>query len=139
MGMGVKLSWFALVFTGVLLFSPAIHGQLLVGTSCEPYGSVSVRDEPAADNLPVAACINNQEFARSLTLGGQYSLSIPKDDPDTDEKEGWADGDQIIIKVNGIEAHPSFAAQAGRIRVDVGVNALGVKLDTWGKIKALFK
>jgi hypothetical protein len=120
------------------LLAGTSHSQLL-GTACEPYGSISIKDEPAADNIPVVAYINGQEMARCLTQGGQYSLFVPKDDADTAEKDGWADGDNIVIYVNGIEAHPSFEAQSGRIRVDLTVSALGIKLDTWGKIKALFK
>jgi hypothetical protein len=122
----------------VLLSVVASYGQLL-GTACEPYGSVSIRNEPAADNVPVVAFIDGREVARCLTYGGQYSLFIALDDPDTPEKEGWADGDNIVIQVSGIEAYPSFKAQQGRIRVDLTVNTLGIKLDTWGKIKALFK
>ncbi|MCP4582576.1 MAG: hypothetical protein GY839_13285 [candidate division Zixibacteria bacterium] len=123
----------------LILFGSVIsYGQLL-GTACEPYGSISISGEPAADNLPVIAYIGGQELARCLTLGGQYSLFIPMDDPDTSEKDGWADGDKIEINVNGTAANPSFFAQQGRIRQDIVLTALSVKLDTWGKIKALFK
>ena len=121
-----------------VLMSGVSYGQLL-GTACEPYGSISISGEPAADNLPVVAYISGQEFARCLTIGGQYSLFIPIDDADTPEKEGWADGDRIEISVNGTAASPSFYAQQGRIRQDIILTALNVRLDTWGKIKALFK
>lgn len=126
------------VIVCVILTATPSFGQLL-GTACEPYGSIAISGEPAADNLPVIAYINGQEFDRGSTVGGQYSLTIAKDDPDTQAKEGWAAGDHIVIKVNGVEANPSFAAQAGRIRIDLTLNSLGIKLDTWGKIKALFK
>ena len=123
----------------LILFSAAAsYGQLL-GTACEPYGSVSIKNEPAADNVPVVAFINNSEIARCLTQDGQYSLFIAKDNPDTPEKDGWVEGENIVIKINGIEANPSFEAQSGRIRIDLSVNTSGIKLDTWGKIKALFK
>jgi len=122
----------------VLATSSPSFGQLL-GTACEPYGSISISGEPAADNLPVIAYINGQEFDRGHSIGGQYSLFIAKDNPDTQTKEGWAPGDNITIKVNGVEATPSFAAQQGRIRIDLTLTTLGIKLDTWGKIKALFK
>ncbi|HGY10795.1 MAG TPA: hypothetical protein ENK36_00335 [Desulfobacterales bacterium] len=110
-----------------------------MGTACEPYGSISIKDEPAVDNLPVIAYINGEEMARCLTNGGQYSLFIIKDDSETPEKEGWADGDIIVIHVNGVEANPAFLAQMGRVRKDLTVTTLDVRLDTWGKIKALFK
>jgi len=122
----------------VLVSAVLSYGQLL-GTACEPYGSISIKNEPAVDNLPVIAYINGQEMARCLTNGGQYSLFIIKDDPETPEKEGWADGDIIAIHVNGVEANPTFPAQMGRVRKDLTVTTLDVRLDTWGKIKALFK
>jgi len=128
----------ALAFMLVLASSTVSNGQLL-GTACEPYGSIAISGEPATDNLAVIGYINGQEYDRCLTLGGQYSLLIPMDDPDTPEKEGWSSGDKIDIKVNGTLASPSFYAQAGRIRQDFAITALSIKLDTWGKIKALFK
>lgn len=122
----------------ILLGTTVSYCQLL-GTACEPYGSISIRGEPAADNMPVVAYIDNHEMASCLTIGGQYSLVIAKDNPDTPEKDGWAEGDIIMIMVNSTIANPSFAASAGRMRIDLTLNSLGVRLDTWGKIKALFK
>ena len=89
--------------------------------------------------MPVVAYINGLEFARCMTHGGQYSLYIEKDNPDTPEKEGWADGDNIVIHGNSYEANPTFPASAGRVRKDLSINTLDVQLNTWGKIKALFK
>lgn len=132
----VKNLIYAFVF--IIIIAAAGQAQVL-GTACEPYGSISIQGEPAADNIPVVAYISGQEFDRSTTLGGQYSLDIPKDNPETGEKEGWAEGDIIVIKVNGTEAAPTLTAQQGRVRHDLVINALSVKLDTWGKIKALFK
>ena len=125
-------------FLLVLVSSAVSYGQLL-GTACEPYGSIAISGEPATGNLPVIGYINSQEVARCLTKDGQYYLSIPMDNPDTPEKEGWSSGDRIDVKVNGTLASPSFYAQAGRIRQDFAITALSIKLDTWGKIKALFK
>jgi hypothetical protein len=122
----------------VLLGIVISYGQIL-GTACEPYGSISIKGEPAADNIPVVAYIDNQEMASCLTVGGQYSLVIAKDDPDTPEKDGWIEGDIIVIMVNGTMANPSFTASAGRMRIDLTLNSLSVRLDTWGKIKALFR
>jgi hypothetical protein len=128
------------VFLFILIMSAVAFAQVdLLGTACEPYGSISIRNEPAADNLPVIAYINGAEFGRCLTLGGQYQLYIAKDNPDTPEKEGWDAGDVIVIKVSGNPANPSLAAAPGRSRLDLTVNTLSVRLDTWGKIKALFK
>jgi hypothetical protein len=122
----------------IISLSVLSQAQLL-GTACEPYGSVTIRNEPAADNLPVIAYINNIEVARCQTLGGQYLLSIAKDNPDTPERDGWVAGDVISIRINGTLANPSLAASPGRVIVDLTVSTLSVRLDTWGKIKALFK
>jgi hypothetical protein len=124
----------------VLTFSLIAFAQTdLLGTAFEPYGSVSIHSEPAADNLLLIAYIDGVEMARCQTLGGQYQLFIMKDDPDTQQKEGWATGDVIVVKVNGSQANPSLAAAPGRTRIDLVVSALSVRMDTWGKIKALFK
>lgn len=128
-----------LLIAVIFVLLPAIAQGQLLGTACEPYGSISIKGEPAADNLPVIAYINSQEFARCQTLGGQYALVIARDNPDTREKEGWAEDDVVIIKINGTEAGPSFAAEQGRVRHDLSVTVLSIRLDTWGKIKALFK
>ncbi len=128
-----------LVFLFLLIPLAGAYSQELLGTACEPYGSVTMRGEPAVDNLPVIAYIDGVEMARGTTLGGQYLLLIAKDNPATTEKDGWVEGDVITIKVNGNHANPAFAAAAGRIRVDLSISALDVRLDTWGKIKALFK
>jgi hypothetical protein len=132
-------SFFWVICISLILSASAFAQIELLGTACEPYGSVSIRNEPAADNLPVIAYIDGMEVARCFTLGGQYQLTIIKDNPDTPQKDGWIGGDAIIIKVNGNQANPSLAASAGRFRADLVVNTLSVRLDTWGKIKALFK
>jgi hypothetical protein len=137
MKMNKKITIIGVACFAVLI--TALASAQLLGTACEPYGSVTVRNEPASDNIPVVAYINGQEVSRCQTLGGQYLLSITKDDPDTPEKDGWVAGDIIIIRVNGNVANPSLAAAPGRLRLDLVVGTLDVRLDTWGKIKALFK
>ncbi|MCD6161113.1 MAG: hypothetical protein J7K40_01720 [candidate division Zixibacteria bacterium] len=132
----VKILIQAILFIAVLT---VVSFSQVLGTACEPYGSISFRNEPIDDGLPVVAYINVQEVARCLTDGGQYSLIIEKDDPETSQKEGWAEDDIIVIRVNGKETTPHFTAQAGRIRFDLTVSTLSIQLNTWGKIKALFK
>lgn len=107
--------------------------------ACRPYGTVNYRGEAAQDGLKVAAFIERTEFATCWTEKGQYNLSIPKDDPATTKKEGWADGDIISIKVAGFSAVPSFKAFAGKELINLYLPTLDVKLTTWGKIKALFR
>ena len=107
---------------------------------CKPYGTINYRGDLAPDGLKVTAFIQGREFVSSKTnKDGEYSLAIPKDDPATSKKEGWAEGDIITIKVGGFSALPSFKAFSGSQRVDLRVPTLDVKLTTWGKIKALFK
>jgi hypothetical protein len=106
---------------------------------CRPYGTVNYRGDLAPDGFKVAAFIEGEEFASCLTKGGEYSLLIPKDDPATSKKEGWAEEDVITIKVNGFSANPRFKAFAGAQEINVDVSSLDVKLTTWGKIKALFR
>ena len=106
---------------------------------CRPYGTVNYRGEPAPDGLRVAAFINGTEFASCETKDGEYRLTIPRDDPQTAKKEGWADEDVINIQVGGYAAVPSFKAFAGEERINLYMPTLDVKLTTWGKIKALFR
>jgi len=107
---------------------------------CRPYGTINYRGDLAPAGLKVTAFIQEREFDSSETgKNGEYSLAIPKNDPATSKKEGWAEGDIITIKVGGFSALPSFEAFSGSKRMDLRVPTLDVKLTTWGKIKALFK
>ncbi len=106
---------------------------------CRPYGSINYRGDVAPNGLKVTALIKGEEFASSETENGEYSLAIPKDDPATAKKEGWAEGDIITIKVGGFSAVPSFKAFSGSKQINLYLPTLDVKLTTWGKIKALFK
>ena len=107
---------------------------------CRPYGTINYRGDLASDGLKVAAFIGGEEFTSGKTNNnGEYSLAIPKDDPATAKKEGWAEGDIITIKVGGFTAVPSFKAFGGSERINLYLPTLDVKLTTWGKIKALFK
>ncbi len=106
---------------------------------CRPYGTVNYRGEPARDGLEVVALIQDAPFDTCETKGGEYSLMIPKDDPETKEKEGWAEGDMITVQVDGYTAVPSFTAFSGQERINLYLPTLDVELTTWGKIKALFR
>lgn len=129
----------ALVFISVaLLVCPAL-AQGTLGTACEPYGSVTIKGEPAADGMLVIAYVGDVELARGQTEGGQYSLYIDLDDPDTPQRDGYQPGDIINIRVNGNPGEPAFEAFAGRLRRDIEVTALSIRLETWGRIKALFR
>jgi hypothetical protein len=115
------------------------NSQQPLSVACEPYGSVTINGSPASDNMLVLAYVGDIELARTTTDGGQYSLLINLDDPDTPQREGYQPGDIINIRVNGNPATPAFEAFAGRHRRDLEVVTLSVRLETWGRIKALFK
>jgi hypothetical protein len=106
---------------------------------CRPWGSINYRGQPAPDGLKVVAFIQETAFDSCETKYGEYSLAIPKDDPETKEKEGWADGDLITVQVGGYTAVPSFAAFSGKQQINLYLPTLDVKLTTWGKIKGLFR
>lgn len=122
-----------------LLVSPALAQGPPLGTACEPYGSVTIKGVPAADGMLVIAYVGDIELARDQTEAGQYSLYIDLDDPDTPQREGYQPGDIISIRVNGNPAGPAFEAFAGRFRRDIEVTTLDIRLETWGRIKALFR
>ena len=132
---------FRLISTGLVL--AILFGGWVVAQEfawyCHPYGSINYRGETAQDNSKVSAFIEGVEIVTGLTKNGQYDLLIPKDDPSTSQKEGWAEDDTITIKVDGFTTVPSFAAFSGTKKIDLFLPSLDVKLTTWGKIKALFK
>jgi hypothetical protein len=106
---------------------------------CRPYGTVDYRGEPAPDGLKVVAYIQYTPLDTCETQNSAYRLMIPKDDPETAKKEGWADGDIITVQVDGYTALPSFKAFEGEKQINLYLPTLDVKLTTWGKIKALFR
>lgn len=127
-----------IIVLSVIAVSTA-NAQDPLSVACEPYGSVTINGQPASDNMVVIAYVGDIELARTTTEGGQYSLLINLDDPDTPQREGYQPGDIISIRVNGNPATPAFEAFAGRHRRDLEVVTLSVRLETWGRIKALFK
>ncbi len=132
-----KILAFALL--SILTLAVSSRAQFSMGTECEPYGSILMRGEPASDGLAVIAYVGDIELARTQCSGGQYSLVIPTDDPDTPQRDGYQPGDIITILVGGNPTNPAFEAFAGRQRRDVEVITLDIRFETWGRIKALFK
>lgn len=132
----LKISFLSVLF--VALFTTVSWAQL-DGTACEPYGSVTIKGDPATDNMLVVAFVGEIELARTHTAGGQYSMYIELDNPNTPQREGYRLGDIITIRVNGDPANPAFEAFAGRQRRDIEVVTLDIQLESWGRIKALFR
>ena len=133
-----RILFFTFLLSLTLIVSSAM-AQVDFGTACEPYGSVSIEGQPAANNLLVIAYVGEIELARTHTNNGQYSLYIPKDDPETPQRDGFMMGEVITIRVNGNPSSPSFEAFSGRQRRDIEVTTLDIRLETWGRIKALFR
>jgi hypothetical protein len=123
----------------ILVLQSGVNAQDPMGTACEPYGSVAIEGQPAANNLLVVAYVGDVELARTHTFNGQYSLVIPLDDPATPQRDGYRAGEIISIMINGSPATPSFEAFMGRQRRDIAVATLSIKIETWGRIKALFR
>ncbi|MCP4631633.1 MAG: hypothetical protein GY855_01810 [candidate division Zixibacteria bacterium] len=130
------LSKIIISIIAVLLVSSAAYALL---GECQPYGDILLDNEMIEDGLPVKAMIGNDIVASGRTTGGGYSLSIQPDNLDTPQKDGWLQGDLITIQVDGRIASPSFEAFLGSQRHNLRIATLDIKLDTWGKIKALFK
>ena len=122
----------------LFLFSGTLFAQHKSSFCCL-WGEVDYRGAPAEDGYEVTAYIDDNLVAQTTTEDGEYSLCIPKDDPDTQKKDGWSEDDIIVLKVNGQKATPPIKAFSGTIRQKITVSSLNVKLTTWGKIKALFK
>ena len=60
-----------------LVFSVgAVSAQEILGTACEPYGTVTIRGEPASDNLIVIAYVGDIELARGQRALGDMDASF---------------------------------------------------------------
>lgn len=132
-----------LILVGLAAFGLQPMAQVLVDppdpSSCQPYGDVYYRGALAPESTLVVATIDNTEYSRTYTHLGKYLLIIPKDNPQTSRKDGWQEGDLIVMKVNGIVAYPQLTAAGGAHLHNISVSTSSVELTTWGKIKALFK
>lgn len=123
----------------MLLLLPSVSWAQQAGTACEPYGSVTVKGDPADDNMLVIAYTGDIELGRCYTQDGQYAMYIALDDPDTPQRDGYQIGDIITMRVNGDLATPAFEAFAGVQRRDIEIVTLDIRLESWGRIKALFR
>ena len=125
-------------FFFLLLVGSAVAWQF--ADDCVLTGTVEYFGDSERSGLWVKAFIYDHEVASCQTDGGSYKLTIPPDDPATPhKKEGWVEGDLIVIKVNGIRAG-AFKASGGVHLENLVVSASDVpNLTTWGKIKALFR
>lgn len=109
---------------------------------CQPWGKVYYKGKLVPDGSKVMAYIRDVKYDQKEVSGGSYSLSIPADDPSTSAKEGWEEGDNISLKVDGYSGAATFKISSNNLtpQFDINLTTMGVlNLTTWGKIKALFK
>ena len=128
----------ALLFFVFLLAMSAAAWQF--GEDCVLTGTVEYRGDSERSGLSVIASIYDHEVASCKTDEGLYELRIPPDNPTTPGvREGYEEGDPIVIRVEGIRA-AVVEASPGVHQQKLVVSASDVpNLTTWGKIKALFK
>jgi hypothetical protein len=131
---GVSTSFFVVI----LLFASAAAWQL--ADDCVLTGTVTYFGNSDVSGLSVKAFIGELEVASCQSKDGYYELRIPPDDPATPGvKDGFVEGDLVVIKVNGFKAY-DFKASGGIYSQNLFVSASDVSnLTTWGKIKALFR
>jgi hypothetical protein len=127
------------LFLASLILWRSLKAQEEIFGSCCLYGSVTYRGDKAPDGYTVEAWAGDQKLAETKTGKGDYLICIPQDNLNTPQKDGWANGDLITLKVNGNQALPTVEASLVTKKQDISVPSLNVKLTTWGKIKALFK
>lgn len=125
-------------FVVILLFASAAAWQF--AEDCIIKGTITYFGDSDRSELSVKAFIGDLEVASCESQNGYYQLTIPPDDPATpSEREGYVEGDPVVIQVNGYKAG-DFEASGGIYSRDLFVSASDVSnLTTWGKIKALFK
>lgn len=125
-------------FVVILLFASASAWQF--SEDCVLRGTVTYFGDSKRSELSVEAFIYDHKVGSCETENGQYELRIPPDDPATPSvREGYVEGDPVVIKVNGYKAG-DFRASGGIHSRALFVSASDVSnLTTWGKIKALFR
>jgi hypothetical protein len=125
-------------FVVILLFASAAAWQF--SEDCVLTGTVTFFGDSNRSDLSLEAFIGDLKVASCQSEDGGYRLTIRPDDPATPSvREGYVEGDPLVIKVNGYKAG-DFRASGGKQSRDLFVSASDVSnLTTWGKIKALFR
>ena len=104
------------------------------------YGSVTIDGTPATDDIPVSAHIGDLSWS-TTTSGGQYGYSpqfiILLDDPETPQKDGGVNGDEIIFKIDGTPATtdpagPILFETGGVDEVNLSIGAVGLLAEAGG-------
>ncbi len=88
---------FLIIFSSIVSAIPLIPSDF--------WGTATINGYPAPDGLGVRAFINGVNYPNDgFTWGGFYFIDVIGDDPDTPEKEGGIEGDNIVFIVDGHEA-----------------------------------
>jgi len=133
---------YALIAIGTIICA-LLAGTLLgreLASNCDISGSVSYRG-PAAVGTKIQAYAGSILLADTVVqMAGYYVISIPPDDTGTPTVDGWAEGVEITMYVDGHPAQPTVTPAGGPQRQNLSVLMISdVKKSTWGKIKALFR
>jgi hypothetical protein len=109
---------------------------------CELFGRLTINGQEAQIGSAIGAYIDGEKIVSTeTTQRGQYSLTIPKYNPENPDQKGYvSESDVVVIRVDDRDAEPTINPRPGQMKIDLEVKtSLNVKLTTWGKIKALFK
>ena len=109
--------------------------------NCDLTGSLLYQGKPAAVGTPLQAYSGSVLLAdTTVREAGHYAISIPHDNPVTPAVDGWLDGVDINIHIDGHSAQPTIRPMEGSVHQDLSVLMISdVRKSTWGKIKALFR
>lgn len=133
----------------VLIVSAAAGCAILAGglgayeleINCDLTGSISYQGKPAAVGTTLRAYAGSVLLAdTTVRVTGYYAISIPPDNPSTPSLDGWVDGVDVTIHIDGRSAQPAIMPAGGPLHQDLSVPMISdVRKSTWGKIKALFR
>lgn len=91
------------------------------------WGTASINNTTGAGTPVAAYGSDGVLLANTTTLqGGQYRISIPRDDPATSTDEGAVSGENITFKLNGIYAIVRSIDEKGtNNRLDISISGSG--------------
>jgi len=135
--------FFILILVG-LIACAMLAGALLareLESNCDLSGSLTYQGRSVAVGTTIQAYAGPVLLAdTTVRMAGYYAISIVPDDTGTPAVDGWSDGTEITIYVDGHPAQPTVTPAGGPVHEDLSVLMISdVRKSTWGKIKALFR
>jgi hypothetical protein len=142
--MSSKHSRFFVLTLAGLIASAMLAGVLLareLESNCDLSGSLTYQGRPVVVGTTIQAYSGPVLLAdTTVRIAGYYAISIVPDDTGTPAIDGWSDGAEITIYVDGHPAQPAVTPAGGPVYEDLSVHMISdVRKSTWGKIKALFR